>query len=112
MGQGSGLSGCRRSSHKARSSKSSPVSDSVVVTHPFHPLAGQRLAVLFEKSRLGAERVVVCEGGAAGRVTLPVGWTDRVPSPLGHRLSVNGLVELASLVAALEHPRIARWSRP
>jgi hypothetical protein len=42
------------------------VSDSVVVTHPFHPLAGQRLAVLFEKSRLGAERVLVYEGGPAG----------------------------------------------
>ena len=77
MGRGSVSSGCRRSPHKARPFKSSPLSDSIVVTHPFHPLAGQRLAVIFEKRRPGAERVLVCEGGPAGRVTLPVAWTDR-----------------------------------
>jgi hypothetical protein len=38
----------------------------VLVTHPFHPLAGQRLVVIFEKHRAGAERVLVCEG-AEGR---------------------------------------------
>ncbi|HZM54399.1 MAG TPA: DUF5372 family protein, partial [Acidimicrobiales bacterium] len=97
----------RRSSHKARSSKSSPVSDSVVVTHPFHPLAGQRLAVLFEKSRLGAERVLVCEGGPAGQVTLPAAWTDRAPTPLAHRLGAESLAELVALVAALEDPPLA-----
>jgi hypothetical protein len=102
---------CRRSSHKARSSKSSPVSDSIVVTHPFHPLAGQRLAVLFEKSRLGAERVLVCEGGPAGRVTLPVAWTDRAPTPLAHRLGAECLAELVALVAALEHPPLAERDR-
>ena len=34
-------------------SKSSPVSESIVVTHPFHPLAGQRLVVIFEKAPPG-----------------------------------------------------------
>jgi hypothetical protein len=75
-------------------------------------LAGQRLAVILERRRPGAEAVLVCEGGPAGRVTLPVGWTDRVPAPLlGHRLAVEGLTELAELVAGLEHPPLARRDR-
>jgi hypothetical protein len=85
--------------------------DSVVVTHPFHPLAGQRLAVILDRRR-GAELVLVCEGGPAGRVTLPVGWTDRTPVWPDHRLAMEGLVELAHLVAALEHSPVAPSSRP
>ena len=111
MGRACASWGCQRSRHRARSFKSSPVSDSIVVTHPFHPLAGQRLFVLFEKARTGAERVVVCEGGPAGRVTLPVGWTNRAPAALEHRLAIDGLGELAMLVVALEHPPVARGSR-
>jgi hypothetical protein len=64
--------------------------------------------VLFEKSRLGAERVLVCEGGAGGQVTLPLAWTDRAPAALSHRLGVEGLAALAELTAALHHPRVAR----
>ena len=100
-----------RSPHRARSFKSSPVSDSVVVTHPFHPLAGQRLVVILERRRAGAELVLVCEGGPAGRVTLPVGWTDRAPAAAEHRLAVEGLAELAGLVAALDGPPFARRRR-
>ncbi len=100
--------GSRRSPHRARPSRPGPVSDSVVVTHPFHPLAGQRVAVILERRRAGAELVLVCEGGGpAGRVTLPVAWTDRAPGPLDHRLAAGGLVELARLVAVLEHPPVA-----
>jgi len=82
-----------------------------VVTHPFHPLAGQRLVVILERRRAGAELVLVCEGGPAGRVTMPVGWTDRAPAALGHRLAATGLGELAELVAALDHPPVARRGR-
>src|SRR5207245_1764061 len=73
-----------RSRHRAHRLRPSAASDSIVVTHPFHPLAGQRLVVILERHRQGAELVLVCEGGPAGRVTLPVGWTDRAPAPLGH----------------------------
>jgi len=111
-GGGSGSWVCPRSPHRARSSKSWPVSDSIVVTHPFHPLVGERLVVLFEKSRPGADRVLVCEGGPAGRVTLPVGWTDRGPGPLAHRLGADGLVALAVLVVALGHPPVAKQRKP
>ncbi len=82
-----------------------------MVTHPFHPLAGQRVAVIHERRRSGAELVLVCEGGPAGRVTLPVAWTDRAPSAMSHRLAAEGLVVLAELVAALEHPPVARRDR-
>jgi len=85
-----------------RAPSSSPDLGSLVVTHPFHPLAGQCLPVLFMKRRGGA-LVVVCAGGAGGRVTvtLPVVWTDRGPAPDGHRLSLDALVALADLVAAI-----------
>lgn len=100
-----------RSPHRTRSSHASRVSDSVVVTHPFHPLAGERVAVILERRRAGAEVVLVCEGGAAGRVTLPVAWTDRAPAAVGHRVAADGLAELVELVAALDHPPVARRDR-
>jgi 8-oxo-dGTP pyrophosphatase MutT (NUDIX family) len=72
----------------------------VVVTHPFHPLRGQRLEVLFVKRR-GASRVFVCAGTVGGQVTLPQSWTDRGESPLPHRLSVQGLADLAAVTRAI-----------
>ena len=87
-----------RSLHSAQ--RSSESSDSVVVTHPFHPLAGQRVAVLFVKRRAGL-RVFVCEGGPAGSVTLPEAWTDRGVTAAGHRLCADGLTAAADLVRVL-----------
>ena len=54
---------------------------------------------------------MVCEGGPAGRATLPVGWTDRAPAPLAHRLGLDCLLELAALVEALGHPPLAKRDR-
>ena len=98
---------CRRSPHKARPLRSSPTSESIVVTHPFHPLTGQRLVVILERRRPSTDLVLVCEGGPAGQVTLPAAWTDRAPAALSHRLGVEGLAALAELTAALHHPRVA-----
>ena len=72
----------------------------VVVTHPFHPLRGQRLEVLFVKRR-GAGRVFVCAGAVSGQVTLPASWTDRGDPPGAHRLSVQGLVDLVAVTRAV-----------
>ena len=77
-----GCSGCRRRRHSHRSS--SDDLGFVVVTHPFHPLIGQRLEVLVRKRR-GADEVFVCEGGVGGQVTLSRTWTDR-----GHRRGRSG----------------------
>lgn len=73
----------------------------MLIVHPFHVLAGRRLPVLFAKRR-GGEVVFVCEGGPTGRVTVPQSWTDRAPAPLGHRLSMEALIELDALVRLLE----------
>jgi hypothetical protein len=73
----------------------------VVVTHPFHPLSGQRLEVLFAKRRDDGV-VFVCGGGVYGSVTLPQAWTDRGEPPLAHRLSAEGLAALDTLVRAVD----------
>ena len=72
----------------------------VVVAHPFHPLKGQHLEVLFVKRR-GAGRVFVCAGTVGGQVTLPESWTDRGDPPGTHRLSVQGLADLVAVTRAM-----------
>jgi Family of unknown function (DUF5372) len=88
----------RRRQHSAASS--SDPSGFVVVTHPFHPLTGQRLEVLYARRR-GAGTVFVCSGGVSGQITLPQAWTDRGEPPLGRRLSAEGLAELDTLARSL-----------
>jgi hypothetical protein len=73
----------------------------LLIVHPFHVLAGQRVRVLFVKRRAG-KVVFVCEGGPLGRVTVPHAWTDRGLAPASHRLSVEALVELDTLATVLE----------
>ena len=94
-----GFWGCRRRRHSA----ASPSEDLgfVVITHPFHPLSGQRLEVLFVKRR-GADRVFVCAGGVGVRVTVPRSWTDRGEPPGPNRLSIEGLAELTAVTRAIE----------
>src|SRR2546423_12980763 len=84
-----------------RAPSSSPDLGSLVVTHPFHPLAGQCLPVLFMKRRGGA-LVVVCAGGGGGRgaVAVPVVWGGRGPGPGGHRVALDALGALAGLGGA------------
>jgi len=71
-----------------------------VVTHPFHPLAGQRAEILYVKRR-GADTVFVCSGGVYGSITLPQAWTDRGALVEANRLSAEGLAALDALVRAL-----------
>jgi 8-oxo-dGTP pyrophosphatase MutT (NUDIX family) len=68
----------------------------VIVAHPFHPLNGERLEVLYVKRR-GADTVFVCAGGVSGQVTVPLGWTDRGEPPEARRLSAEGLAGLDTL---------------
>lgn len=72
----------------------------VVVTHPFHPLIGQRLEVLYVKRRAGGT-VLVCCRGVGGQITVPRAWTDRGEPAVEHRLSVAGLAALAAVTRAL-----------
>jgi hypothetical protein len=89
---------CRRRRHSAVSP--SDPSGFVVVTHPFHPLNGQRLEILYAKRR-GADTVFVCAGGVSGQITLPQAWTDRGELPLARRLSAEGLAAAGTLTRVL-----------
>jgi hypothetical protein len=70
------------------------------VTHRFHPLAGQRLPILFVRRRAGS-RLYVCEGGLLGTVALPEDFTDRGQVPAARPLTAEVLAELAATIAAL-----------
>ena len=92
-------SGCPRKRHSAGSS--SDLSGFVVITHPFHPLCGQRVEVLFSRRR-GGQVVLACESARLVRVTVFESWTDRVASPPGGRLSAEGLAALDTLARSME----------
>jgi hypothetical protein len=99
MGKACVCSACPRRRHSAVSSDD-PLGF-VIVTHPFHPLNGQRLEILYAKRR-GAATVFVCAGGFSGQVTLPESWTDRVEPPGTVRLSAEGLVALGAETRVLQ----------
>jgi hypothetical protein len=77
---------------------------SLVVTHPFHPLCGERLEVLFVR-RVGAGRIYVCEGGLLGSVGLPEDATDRGPELAERPLSIEVLAALVALLSDLNGGR-------
>ena len=99
MGKACACSGCPRRRHSAALS-SDPLGF-VIVTHPFHPLNGQRLEILYAKRR-GADTVFVCAGGFSGQMTLPQAWTDRREPPGSGRLSAEGLAALGAATRALQ----------
>ena len=70
------------------------------MTHPFHPLSGQRLRVLFER-KLAGGLAVSCEGGPLGSVMLPLAWTDQAPAAADGPLTCEVLIELAAVVSAV-----------
>jgi uncharacterized protein DUF5372 len=74
---------------------------SLVVTHPFHPLKGQLLNILFERKRPEG-LLYVCEGGPLGTIGLPVAWTSLSDPAAERPLTIEVLVELAALMMALK----------
>ena len=81
-----------------------------MVTHPFHPLVGQRLEVLSEH-RSGVSRLFVCDAGALGWLELAEEATDRGPEPGERPLGWEALVELAAVVASLAGTATGRAGR-
>ncbi|MGH2732373.1 MAG: DUF5372 family protein [Actinomycetota bacterium] len=94
----------RSASRRPRVTASSPHDshDFVVVTHPFHPLAGQRVPVLFERRYASIGHVYVCDGGELGTVTLPESFTDRGLPAEDRPLNVEVLAALAHLLVVLD----------
>jgi Family of unknown function (DUF5372) len=78
--------------------------------HPFHPLRGQCLAILFER-RLPEGRLYVCEGGPAGTIGVPEDATDRAPAPASAPLTGEVLAGLVEVVAAIAGPDGRRSGR-
>jgi hypothetical protein len=72
----------------------------LVVTHPFHPLCGQRLEVVAER-RSGASRSYVCDAGELGWLELLEEATDRGLEPGERPLSFEVLAELVGVVASI-----------
>lgn len=70
------------------------------MTHPFHPLTGHRVDVLYSMKR-GSSRMFVVETGWGSRMTVPIEWTDRGPAAETARVSQESLVELRALLDAL-----------
>jgi hypothetical protein len=73
---------------------------SLVVTHPFHPLRGERVEVLYVR-RFPSGRVYVCDAGNGRNVALDEAATDRGQGPAERPLTFELLVELAAVIAAL-----------
>ena len=92
---------CPRNPQTARSRRDHEVPESfVTVTHPFHPLSGQRLRVLFER-KLPSGLAVSCEGGPLGSLMLPLAWTDRGCAAADGLLTYEVLVSLAAEISAV-----------
>lgn len=73
---------------------------SLVVTHPFHPLFGERLEVLYVR-RVVTGRAYVCDGGAGRNVTLTEDATGRGPEPADRPLAFEVLAGLVAVVEAV-----------
>jgi len=71
------------------------------VTHPFHPLLGRQLPILFAR-RQALGRLYICEGGALGTVTLPEEFTDRGLPPASRPLTVEVLAELVATLRSVK----------
>ena len=75
-----------------------------MIVHPFHPLTGQRLRVLFER-KLAAGVAVSCEGGPLGSLMVPLAWTDRGPAAAEIALTYEVLADLVAVISAIEPRR-------
>ena len=65
--------------NKSTSTPGQVASSWVEVTHPFHPLRGQRLSFVTRKKTWGEDRVMFQD--ATGRLhSMPTSWTDLGPA--------------------------------
>jgi hypothetical protein len=80
----------------------SALSGSVEITHPFHPLRGQRFSILKSRRVRGVECLVL-KGSAAGTFAVPRAWTDRAePDPYHEAQIAPRLLKLESLILVAE----------
>jgi hypothetical protein len=89
---------------KRTAGRADTASNSLVVTHPFHPLSGQRLTVLYERRLAGIGHVLICDAGRRGTMALPPDYTDRAEpaNPTALALDVRVLAALSVLLRSLQ----------
>lgn len=83
--------------------------ESAEITHPFHPLRGQRFAVL-KIRKVGGVECLSLRGTAGGTFAVPRDWTDRgdcseyanLGGPAGF-FDFGGLVRVAQLLEELRN---------
>jgi hypothetical protein len=70
-----------------------------MITHPFHPLFGQRLEVEGQERPNGQLRFR-CTGAAGTVVVVPAEWTDQFTPgpPSSSRLTYEGLADLTTVI--------------
>jgi hypothetical protein len=73
----------------------------LVITHPFHPLEGQSLVVLFTQRRRHG-LFFVCEVDGRRRITVAQDWTDRGVAASSDRLAVEGLSAARALIDKID----------
>ncbi|WP_341471437.1 DUF5372 family protein [Candidatus Chlorohelix allophototropha] len=77
------------------------------VTHPFHPLTGQRFVLLSKTNTYGESRVFFLDPSSAKLRSLPAAWTDQAPLDPFTRLTggqaLLRLSDLRKLVQFLEN---------
>jgi hypothetical protein len=73
----------------------------LVITHPFHPLKGQSLVLLFTQRRRHG-LFFVCEVDGRRRITVAQDWTDRGVAASSDRLPVEGLSAARALVDKID----------
>lgn len=72
-----------------------------MITHPFHPLKGQSLVVLFtQRKRHGL--FFVCEVEGRRRITVAQDWTDRGVAASSDRLAMEGLSAVRALIDKID----------
>jgi hypothetical protein len=77
--------------------------DSFTVTHPFHPLVGQRFDLVVERIAWGEARVFFLEPGSGKLKSLPTAWTSRAaPDPFLHLAAGRTILRLVDLRALAE----------
>lgn len=72
-----------------------------MITHPFHPLKGQSLVVLFTQRRRHG-LFFVCEVEGRRRITVAQDWTDRGVGASSDRLAVEGLSAARALIDKID----------
>ena len=75
----------------------------VTITHPFHPLRGQKFEVLFTRSLID-KKIFSLKNPSGGTFAVPHEWTDREgPLSQGKILSAQSLLELSELIKQIKN---------